>query len=355
MLYQRGQIWHYEFSHKGVRYRGTTGQISKTKAREVERRERDRVALGIEPDAATPLRAVAQSWWNYRGQYLKSHVTVAHRLQILSRHIDFDADVYTVSTQAVAEAISSRRGETTHNKRIPTASTVNRDIIDTLRPVLTHARKIMGLRVQDIDWSELRLKEPRERVREFTAAEIERALSFLPRHYHELVGFYMRYGVRLKEAFFPLSAFDRDEGRVFLRERKGDNPHTIPLLDADRRVLASHASRAERAGLDVVWFREERGMLVALKPSSFQSAMRKAFRKAGITDARPAHDFRHHAGTQFTRATGNLKATQRLLGHENIATTARYAHASEDDILKGLELQTNDTKSHTNTKKRVKK
>ena len=36
------------------------------------------------------------------------------------------------------------------------------------------------------------------------------------------------------------------------------------------------------------------------------------------------------------RATGNIKLAQRLLGHEDIATTARYAHVTGDDLLAAM-------------------
>lgn len=352
MLYRRGRFWHYEFSHGGRRYRGSTGQTSKTKAADIERRERDRVALGIEAKQAISVAAAAQSWWHHRGQYLKSSVTVAYRLEILKACLDFSHDIETLTTAHIADAMAARRGQMTHNRRLPTPSTVNRDIIDTIRPIHRHAKKILGAKVQEIDWGEVRLKEPRERVREFTQAEVQAVLDSLPAHYHDLLRFIGRYGVRLREAFFPLAHFDRDEGRVFLRERKGGGTHTLPLLDEDRRLLAVRATRAEAAGLNTVWYRQEHGALVPVRPSSFQSAMKAAYRKAGIQGARPAHDWRHHAATQFTRKTGNLKATQRLLGHENIVTTARYAHASESDVLDGLKLRSDDTKSPTKAKKR---
>jgi len=351
MLYKRGQYWHYEFSHKGKRHRASTSQTSKTKAADVERRERDRVALGITHQQATSLAKAAQSWWHHRGQYLKSAQTVAYRLETLKTCIDFADDIEALTTGRIADAMANRRGQMTHNKRLPTPSTVNRDIIDTLRPIHRHAKKVLGARCQEIDWGEVRLKEPRERVREFTQVEVTAIFNGLPAHYHDLVRFLARYGVRLREAFFPLSYLDRDEGRIFLRERKGGVPHTLPLLDEDRRLLAMRATRAEAAGLDCVWYYEGRNGLMPIRPSSFQSAMRKAYARAGIEGARPAHDWRHHAATQFTRLTGNLKATQRLLGHENIATTARYAHASEIDVLEGLKLRSNDTKSPTKQKK----
>lgn len=351
MLYRRGKFWHYEFTHNGERFRKSTGQISKTKAAEVERRERDRVALGLTDQKATTIEAAAQSWWHHRGQYLKSSVTVAYRLETLKSCMDFKADIETLTTGDVADAMAARRCQITHNKRLPTPSTVNRDVIDTLRPIHRHAKKILGARVQEIDWGEVRLKEPRERVREFTRAEVEAIFQNTPEHYHDLIRFLARYAVRLSEAFFPLANFDRDEGRIFLRERKGGIPHTLPLLDEDRRLLAVRATRAQAAGLNTVWYRQERGELQPIRPSAFQSALRKAYQRAGIEDARPAHDWRHHGATQFVRRTGNLKAAQRLLGHENIATTARYAHASENDVLDGLKSESHVTKSPTKAKK----
>ena len=39
----------------------------------------------------------------------------------------------------------------------------------------------------------------------------------------------------------------------------------------------------------------------------------------------------------MTRVTGNLKVTPRLLGHASIISTARYAHALEDDVRAGLD------------------
>ncbi len=336
MLYQRGKIWHYDFWHKGRRYRGSTRHANRRKAALAEQREFDRISLGLDAPRQVTLKDAAASWWTHRGSHLASAVTVAHRLQILERVMDFGQDVCAVTTATVAEAMQARRREITHNGRAPTPSTINRDIIDTLRPVIRHAERVMEVPVQRIDWGAVRMKEPKLKVREFSAAEIEAILANLPEHYHPLVAFLSRYGCRISEAWFPLSAFDRDAGRVVLRV-KGAKRHTIPLLDEDRRYLAAQASRAERAKLNTVWFRVEKtGELVPLRISSFQSAMRAAYARAGIRDARPAHDWRHHALTAYVRATGDIRAAQRLAGHENIATTARYAHAAEADILKGL-------------------
>lgn len=336
-LFKRGHVWHYEFEINGKRYRGTTRQTEKAKARLVEQRQRDRITLGAEEGTVT-LKDASVAWWNARGQHLRSESTVSKRLEILRRCMDFSLPANQIDTPHVADAMSKRRGEKTHNGRLPTASTVNRDIIDTLRPVLNYARRIMKVRgMAEIDWKALRLREPKSRVREFTAAEIAAIRARLPAHHLAVFDFISLYGVRLREAWFPLHCLDVEGRRVSLRQRKGGDWHSIPLDEAWARDLAARAGRASRARLRYVWFWEEPGGAIhELQPASFQKYMKGVLTELGIADARPAHDLRHHAATQYVRRTGSLAGAKRLLGHENIATTARYAHASEQDVRDGL-------------------
>ncbi|MFN4025321.1 MAG: tyrosine-type recombinase/integrase [Hyphomonas sp.] len=341
-LFKRGRVWHYEFYVDGVRYRGSTRETSKGAAREAEDRERDRArTVGNGNDEPPSLMEVAALWWTATQAHLASAKTTAHRLETVKRCVDFSLPVTAITTRTVADAIARRRGETTHNARRPTPSTVNRDIIDsTLRPILNYARRVLEIKgLPEIDWKALRFSEPRGRVREFTAAEIgmiRAKIAHLP-HHRDLFEFLSVFGVRLREAWFPLQCLDVEGGRIFLRQRKGGDWHTIPLDEHWKALLAARSSRAASAELNTVWFYEDReGHLRALTPRAFQSYMAGVLSSLGITDARPAHDLRHHAGTQYVRRTGNLRGAQRLLGHENIVTTARYAHASESDVRAGL-------------------
>jgi len=336
-LKRRGRIWHYEFEIDGERYRGTTRQTDKAKARIVEQRERDRITLG-EGEGTVTVKDASVAWYTARGQHLRSEETLSKRLEILRRCLDFSKPANAIDTPDVELAMARRRGEVTHNGRFPTASTVNRDVIDTLRPILNYARKVMKVRAMpEVDWKALRLPEPKGRVREFTAAEMASIRARLPKHHLAVFDFIATFGVRLREAWFPLDCLDVDGGRIFLRKRKGGDWHSIPIDEAWKRDLAARAGRAAKARLRYVWFWEDSGGAIhELAPSSFQSYMRELLADLKIRDARPAHDLRHHAATQYVRRTGSLPGAKRLLGHENIATTARYAHASEDDVRAGL-------------------
>jgi integrase len=63
-------------------------------------------------------------------------------------------------------------------------------------------------------------------------------------------------------------------------------------------------------------------------------------RKAGIEDFR-LHDLRHTAATRLAKGgKANIKVVQRLMRHEDIATTAKYMHAYDDDVLAAMEAET---------------
>jgi integrase len=158
----------------------------------------------------------------------------------------------------------------------------------------------------------------------------------LPAWHRPLLDFILRYGVRLNEAFFPPEAFDAPTEEAAVRKRKNGLPHIVTLLPEDAELMAERVRLARAGGFRTVWLRPNGKGLRAITPRAFQSACQAALRKTGIADARPVHDWRHHAGTTLLRRTNNLKLVQELLGHENIASTVRYAHAGRAALREGL-------------------
>jgi integrase len=63
-------------------------------------------------------------------------------------------------------------------------------------------------------------------------------------------------------------------------------------------------------------------------------------RKAGIEDFR-LHDLRHTAATRLGKGgKANIKVVQKLMRHKDIATTAKYMHAYDEDVLEAMETET---------------
>lgn len=337
-LYERGDIWHYDFTVKGVRYRASTGLRSKTAARKVEDRERELATLGKPDREELTIEAAAAKWFTARAADTKSAKTTAQRLEIMLRLIGPLTLVSNIDAPEIEEAMQKRRHEVTRQGRAPTNSTVNRDLIDTtLRPILRYAKRVLKQPTNEIEWTELRLTEPKGRDRTFTGAEIAAWRAALPEWHRVVFDFAARYGVRLREAFFTLDCVDAEAGRILLRDRKNGRGHNLRLLPEDKAVIAALYSRAKAAGLPTLWFREEAsGALSPIRWRGFQHASRTALDRAKITDARPAHDLRHHAGTTLVRKSGNLAAAKALLGHDNIASTMRYVHADDEDVFEAM-------------------
>lgn len=66
------------------------------------------------------------------------------------------------------------------------------------------------------------------------------------------------------------------------------------------------------------------------------------------------HGARHHAGTTVQRRSGNMKVTQRLLGHLDLKSTNRYVHAMDEDVRRGLE-DVEQSRNNPEAKKRDRK
>lgn len=312
--------------------------------------------MGELDDAARmTLDDAAARWWDEHGATLKGGDRLEARIERAVKAIGPKTPIGDITTDVVAKGISRRRGMTFTKSEakgakeyLPTAGTVNRDMIDSLRPILIRARKVWGAQLPVVDWQALRMKEPKPKPKEFAAGQLDLVLAQVRPHWHDLVRFGARYGCRLEEMFFALDDLDvadPDNARVKLRDRKGGDDHVIPLLPDDAAMLAARAGRAREAGLTTVWFREmkplkfEAPRLRALTPNGAAIALRRAMTRSGLRAAkgmRGAHDLRHHAGMTMLRATGNLRLAQRLLGHADIKSTMVYAHAVEDDVRKGL-------------------
>lgn len=344
-VYKRGDIYWYDFTIDGERYRGSTGTRTKDVAQQIERREHNTALLGGVRQSLT-LADAADLWFAAKKAGRKDAKNAATRLVIMFRHIPGSMKVSDIGARTITEAMNARRFEpirrgknSKDTGKLPSNSTINRDMIDsTLRPILRYASRNLEAQVRDIPWADLRLPEPRGVVSWFTDEQIEAWSSQMPLWHQPTLRFILRYGVRIKEAFFALDAIhDGPSGMdIYTRDRK-NGPHVITLLDEDALEIRARLGRAKAAGLDTVWFREMKdGSLRATHWRGFQSASDRALDLAGIS-ARPAHDGRHHAGTTLLRLTGgNLAAVQELLGHEAIQSTMRYAHTSRDDLRGAL-------------------
>lgn len=351
----KSRFWQYDFVIAGKRFYGSTGQATRRSAEAVERTKRLEAATGaLGKVAKMTLDQGAGRWWAEVGIERGDSKDVERRIAVLVSVIGADTALGDIDQVTVATAVQARRRQTyrrgTSKKAktyTPSAATVNRDIIETLRPILKRARthwtpKGTPHGLPDIDWTELRLSEPRGLSRIYTPAERARWVAEGEAEGVDLaISLILTNGLRFGELFFPLDAFKDDPEEPVIALQKGRKRDVIlyaPLRSDHAVAVRARVARARAAGLPHIWYRETARGLVALTYAMLEGAITRAANRAGVTGARRIHGARHHAGNSIMRRSGgNLKAVQGLLGHASIHSSQRYATVLTSELRTMLE------------------
>lgn len=361
----KSRFWQYDFKIEGRRFFGSTGQTTRRAAEKFEERKRREVGEGRYGSAEDlTLDQACGQWWEDIGKHRGDATDVERRLEMVQRVIPPSTCLKDIDAETVAAAIRKRRlipyqksNKPDAKLYMPSAATVNRDIIEHLRPVMRHAVMLFekrGLKVQSIPWGRLRLEEPAGLVKVYGVEEQAAWKAQCGPTTALALDLLLTYGPRFGELFFQLDDFDPEGLRVWIRSRlmpdgkrrkgrkRDTGAHVMPLSVAHGREIAARVARARSAGLEHIWFVEEKDeetgeiKLAPLTYYSLQGRLNDAADRANVSPGRRIHGTRHHAGTNVLRSSGNLKLAQKLLGHANIQSTVRYAHALEDDLRAAL-------------------
>ncbi|MDB5445683.1 MAG: integrase family protein [Phenylobacterium sp.] len=352
---KNSRIWHYDFVIQRQRYCGSTGVLNRRAAEEVERKKRREAALGeLGEVARLTLDAACGRYWDEVGKRRGDAQDVERRLDVVLQLFGKATPLGDITQDKVAAAIEKRRGMTFKKGKdrkdaqgrtvkakeyALSDSTVNRDVIETLRPVLNRARTHWTAKgkhgLPDIDWRELHLKEPRALSRIYSPAQRAAWLAACADDLDLALDMILTYGLRFGEIFFAPDQLNLDPDEPTLTLQKGRKKDVIlylPLRQDHARRLAARHSRGVEAGLPHLWYYQAGKKLKAFTPSQVEYRISKAADTAGIGGGRRIHGGRHHAGSTILKKTKNLKMVQGLLGHATIASSQRYAHVLMEDL-----------------------
>jgi site-specific recombinase XerD len=126
------------------------------------------------------------------------------------------------------------------------------------------------------------------------------------------------------------SDYDRDSGGLHVRG-KGRRERRVFVVDARLAALLGRlAERRDAPSLCGPAGRDWTTQAVRLELRGFAAA-------AGVARRVTPHMLRHTCATLLLEDGVDLRVLQRLLGHENIATTALYAHVGDSGLRRALE------------------
>ncbi|MCK7611998.1 tyrosine-type recombinase/integrase [Roseibium sediminicola] len=341
--------YHYDFvltidGHRR-RFHGSTGETTKSRAQKFEDKEKRRVRDEGPNDNMT----LGEACLRYHEEVIEGTSNEINELAAMKhccRLIGSDRRLTSLTTDDIAIAVRKRAGET-KGKKNPTLiapATVNRQIIEIMRKVLKRAKRVWHVRLDldAYDWAGMRLKEPKERVREFVGDEADRFWDMMRADYAPFVWFLLSRGLRVN-AVTGMSKDRLDEPRNRIQIWiKGEGWVWVPVTKEQMAVIVQEAKKAPGKA---VWSYEmqrhpHRGKRRPITYNGFRRTIQTALKAAGITDFR-IHDLRHDFASKLLRKTRDLALVQKALKHADISSTVRYAHVLDEDVREGLEALEN--------------
>lgn len=322
------------------RFHGSTGEKTKGRAKAFE----DKVRQRARDEGPNDRMTLGEACLRYHDEVIagkSSEVDELIAIKHCCRLIGDDARLTNLTTDDIAIAVRKRAAETKgkHTKTLITPATVNRQIVEIMRKVLRRAKRSWKVSI-DLDafnWSEVRLKEPKVRVREFIGDEADRFWNVMRADYAPFVWFLLSRGLRVN-AVTGMSKDRLDEPRCRIQIWiKGEGYVWVPVTKEQMAVIVQEATKAPGKA---VWSYEmqrhpHRGKRKAISYNSFKRTMKTALKAAGITDFK-IHDLRHDFASKLLRATRDLALVQNALKHADISSTVRYAHVLDEDVREGL-------------------
>lgn len=372
--HKNSPYWQFDFQRGGYRFSGST-EVAKTRPKreaeaieETERRAAERLVEAVRGSGRKPLTlgAACHRWWNEIGRY-GAETDLEGALKWLAAEIGPGKPLHAITGDDVAKAVAGRRR---HTKRSGTDArgkplyrpigprTVNRTVPLLLKRVMRRAqRKWDAVVLREPDWSQHILPEPKRPIREISAAE-EESIEEVEGSHGALRRLVTIMGLRKSEALLTWPQIDFEAAAVRI-EGKGGIWRIVPMSREAYEILWGERGR------DPVWVftyvakkthprhRHGQGTIKGqrypITYSGLTSQHRRAWPKAGV--AARFHDLRHTAGMRMLRATGNLKTTQKLLGHSEIGTTSRfYVDALVEDVRAAMEATADVQKSRKNSR-----
>jgi integrase len=309
------KVYSYYFRFRGRRYSGSTEEVSKERAREVERSRRDELRFGrtnIIRDLT--FKELGEEYLRLHASQRKSEPFYRHTVAILDEH--FGARMLsTIGARDVQEFLTSRR------KAVKT-STANRSLV-----VLKHMLRLA------VEWgyaeanpaAGFKLERELNRREFFLTAEQWEALrQALPTWLRPLALAALHTGARRGELVsLTWEDVDLDRGLVTFRNTKNGEDRVV-ALSATLAVELRRLPWRLQGGKVFRGFHGE-----PLKVNSFRGAFEGAVRRAGLAGFR-FHDLRHSSASFMVQAGIPLNTVREVLGHKSMSMTLRYAHLAPE-------------------------
>lgn len=329
-IYLRGKSWYYDFVHKGQRYTGCFGPVSRTTAKEeLTRKKTEVLEQKLNPAKARKsprFEAFAEDYLEWSKANKKPRSYERDITSLVALRPFFTGRLLSDITPWLIEKYKKERKEKQRSNQ-----TINLELacLKTLFSKAVIWNKAGGNPVKQVAM----LRVNNARVRILDEEEETRLLARCRGHLHAVVVTALHTGFRRSE-LLSLRTADVDFARGLLSVQAGyaknGEGRAVPMTQTLQSVLRDLVQEAEASNSSFL-FRNCHG-----EPyRSVRSAFEYAVKQAGLIDFH-FHDLRHTFASRLVMAGVDIRTVQELMGHKTIAMTLRYAHLSPDHKRKAM-------------------
>jgi integrase len=322
-VFKRGDTWHIAFSYKGTEYRKSSLTNKKREAEQLLAYYLGLCARGtFQGFEDSPTLSISEMLEDLledaRQRQLRDLVTVGVKIKpmqqawgampaanLTERHID----VYIKKRVALGRA----------------PATINVEMQYLQQAFKIALRKKLVDKMPHVP----RLKFSNARQGFFETEDVERVISFLPLHLHDVVRFAFLSGWRKKE-ITTLEWRDIQDGTIRLRPEISKNAEGRVLIVVGELAELVERRRGERLDLIPYVFHQQ-GKFI----KQFYFYWRKACRLADVK-GKLFHDLRRTAVRNMVRAGVPERTAMAISGHKTRTIFDRYNIVNEEDIRQGL-------------------
>jgi integrase/recombinase XerD len=137
-------------------------------------------------------------------------------------------------------------------------------------------------------------------------------------------------GLRISELInVKIENIDWNTGRTHIKEGKGGQDR---ILYINGNLLSDLDNLRNRCGYGNTGYLFTTRSGKPYDRRNLDRMIKHYGQKAGILKRLHFHMFRHTYATKVLKETGNLRITQKVLGHRNISNTVIYTHLTDEDV-----------------------
>ncbi|KQO76356.1 tyrosine-type recombinase/integrase [Methylobacterium sp. Leaf88] len=336
---KNSDVFHCRISIDGDRKSKSTGCANKRDAEAWAKRWKAHRLKKAEEKAENPIGhmtflAAVNLFMEQRGEKLVNARGLETFFDWLVDEIGEETPLVEITSEVVSKLIAKRANQSRWgrpDKGLVSPLYAQRAVVDRLQSLCTWAKERWEVRLpREPKWSKHYVEiDPRTRCMSYAEEETILAVAgdLAP-----LLEFTLLSGVRRADALIRWSQVDWDS-RVIRMRVKNKKQHEVRITQGIKEVLES-----VRGHHDTFVFtsthecRERAGQRVPVCYKGYAYFFEKVCRRAGV-EGLTIHDLRRTAGERMYRATGDIAAVLKFLGHASIETTRKhYVHVVLDDV-----------------------